>query len=96
VSDEKPSVDDVVDRLGSVFEVLGVPANDNAESLLKQLGVEIGDQFCSMFIKDVLQNSVPVTPAEKSNFVQNISQKISEMQDILELSGMLIILKQVF
>jgi hypothetical protein len=77
----------VVHRLGSIFEVLNGPSNENDESLLQQLGAEIGEKFCTMFIHDVLQNSVPITAEEKTLFVQNVSQKISEMEQYLQSTG---------
>lgn len=75
-------------RLGSIFEVLNGPTSENNdESLLQQLGAEIGEKFCTMFIRDVLQNSVPITAEEKTLFVQNVSQKIADMEQYLQSTG---------
>jgi hypothetical protein len=87
VSKQSPPVEVVVHRLGSIFEVLNGPSGENDESLLQQLGAEIGEKFCTMFIHDVLQNSVPITAEEKTLFVQNVSQKISEMEQYLQSTG---------
>lgn len=87
VDKKSPPVELVVHRLGSIFEVLNGTSDENDESLLKQLGAEIGEKFCAMFIRDVLQNSVPITAEEKTLFVQNVSQNISDMEQYLKSTG---------
>ncbi|CAB3379430.1 Hypothetical predicted protein [Cloeon dipterum] len=88
-NDNLPTVVDVLERLAMIFEVLNVPINKEEESLLKPLGAEISDQFCSMFIEEVLRKSVPATAEERTNFVLHVSQKIEDMHSFLLSAGFL-------